>query len=169
MEKETLLSLASQYRAVEAQILETGELTPEAEMLKDMVLPQKIEGYVHVIEQLESQAEIFKKKKDQYAQLEKAFSGNAEFMRDRLKIAADLMEVKQLEGIDNNILFYNGKATVKIVDEASIDKMYQTEVITTKIDKKKIEEDLRLGVPVPGAVLVETRCMKFSPNKKAVK
>lgn len=173
MSTSTLPALVANSQEISRQLLETqGELTPELETalaISEVELPAKIEGYVFTLEELEMREAYFKQKADYFSQIASTFANAQSFMKERLKIAAKDLGVNELVGIDHKFTFQNSKPSVIIEDESKIDQIYLREKIMKSIDKTKIGEDLKLGVPVPGAYLQENKTMKIAANRKALK
>ena len=169
---EKIQSLPALVREVQSlfQVLAEngGELTPELEQslaVIDIALPAKIDSYKVILDRAELEETYWKKKADEMYAIAKGMKSIQERLKESLKLAAIAMDKTELVGNDVNFKLSNSKPKM-VIDEKLIDEAYKYTVTTTEIDKKKIEEDLRLGVPVTGAHLVETKSIRAYANKK---
>ncbi|MBL0233213.1 MAG: siphovirus Gp157 family protein [Chitinophagaceae bacterium] len=74
-------------------------------------------------------------------------------------------EVEELCGSKFLFRLVNNPPSVSVIDEKLISDDYKTIVQTTKIDKKRISEDLKLGVAVNGCELVQGKRLKIEAMK----
>lgn len=167
---QTLPQLMALSREVFDAIIENqGALTPEIEAALAHVetnLPEKIDSYAFILDRLEMEEVYWKEKAEKYARIAKGCSSTMSFLKDRIKQVALENGKTELLGHDNKFTLVNSKPSVEINNEELIEAIYKKEVVTYKIDKKKIEEDLKLGLPVAGASLRETKALRLTANKK---
>jgi hypothetical protein len=177
-ETHTLLALVEHARTVEAALFENdGEITPEIEqmlLVTDVHLPAKIDAYQATMERFEAFAEIHKQKADAQYRIVKSCQAVVERLKENLKIAMQELGTDELSGIDTRFKLQQSPPSCVIDNEESLDAAYKTIVQTTKIDKKRILEDLKLGVPVVGAHIEQSSYIRQYANsparqKKAVK
>lgn len=170
MENNTLPQLVAQSNELIQRIMDNGgELTPDLEIALaqiDTKMPVKIDQYIFTMQQMEMQSAWLRKQAEIFLGMAQGLEASRDFMKERVKHAAHELGAKELPGTLFKFVIANSKPSVEIVDESEIEQIYKKEVpATLKIDKKKIEEDLRLGLPVKGAILKENKSLRISPNK----
>ncbi len=167
--KETLRTLVQQSNDLMSQLAEAGgELTPELESQLahvELSLPEKIDSYSHLMDKLDLEIEMWKQKADFYYSIAKSCKNVKERLKENIKFAMQEMTVSEIKGNDVRFKLSNSKPTL-LIDEELIDPLYTSQVTTTVIDKKRIEEDLKNGVPVAGARLVENVSLRTYANRR---
>lgn len=163
---ESLNSILQKLVTIEGMLVESqGEITPEIESLlavKEITLPEKVEGYAAVIERLKLVTEYYENKAELYAKISKATKLAGDRCKDNLKNAMDILGVKELKGVETKFKLSPSNPSVVISDESLIEGPYLITETVTKVDKRKIAEDLKLGVPVKGATLKENFSLRSS-------
>ncbi|CAB4152619.1 Siphovirus Gp157 [uncultured Caudovirales phage] len=157
----------SSQSIVEALIESNGELSPEMELQLqnlEVALPAKIDSYSFILEKLEAEEEFWKAKAKQLTAVAKGCSNVRDRIKESLKQAAVQLGKDELVGNDVRFKISNSKPKL-VIDESQVDEAYKIIVTTKEIDKKRIEEDLKLNVPVQGASLVETKSIRSYINK----
>lgn len=164
------LQIALQHAdRLEQLLIESGgEITPEIE--QEMALnPQTIADLVDVkfvsIERLEKAQEFFKAKADAFAKIASSLGSAQDFINSSIKQYMIENDKKVLAGGDYQFKLANSAPKVKIVSEDTIDPVYKKEKVEFVIDKKKIGDDLKAGIPVEGCVLEEVYSLRKSINK----
>lgn len=131
-----------------------GEITPELEARLDISaekLPQKVDNYNFIIQELEGQAQVWKMRKDASNAIQKQFEGHVERVKDRIREAMRAMNASELAG--NLYKFQLRKSQPKLVidDENKIPDEFKMVVQTTVLDKERVKAALVDGFDVPGA------------------
>ena len=163
----TLASMFSMHADLLKGLLETGEVTPEIESMLahlEIALPEKVDGYHHILSRLEAEMEYFKAKADELYAASKVISNARDRIKEHIKFKMQEQGLSSLEGLDFKFTLSKSKPKV-VVQEELIPKEYTREVTEIKIDKDRISEDLKLGIPVPGAHLEDVFALKTSVNK----
>jgi hypothetical protein len=166
---KTLKDLVIHSNRITEILAETGgELTPELESEiahVDLALPQKVDGYVVTLDRMMAEAEYFKLKAEEFLAVSKGIVNARELLMGHLKACMEMMQVSEIQGNDWRFKIQSAAPAVKISNEDLIPKEYTREVVEIKIDKKRIAEDLKLSVPVPGAHLETTTYVRSYVNK----
>jgi hypothetical protein len=172
---KSLQVLVDEVSQIEQMLLEgAGEITPELEAMlavSETFLPQKIDNYSLVIERMRFLTSFYKSRAEFVLKMSKAAEAVAERCRDNLKLAMETLQTEELVGIESKFKLVKSNPTCVVEDEAQIDESYKSVETFTKIDKKRIAEDLKIGVPVRGARLEYNRSLRSyanTPNRKAV-
>lgn len=164
-----LLELVNTTKQLEDALIESGgELTPELEAMlavKDVQLPAKVDAYHHVIDRLNNTADFYKSKADFYSKFSKSCSGAAKRLKDNIKYGLISMGLDQLIGDEIKFKLRNNKASVFIKDESLIPETYKVPVTVYELDKDKILADLKAGIEIPGAELLQSQSVIAYPNK----
>lgn len=169
MSENSLYSLVNEAQALFEVLSENnGELTPELEAKLtnlEVNLPIKIDAYNVILERAEIEENYWKKKAESMLAVAKGCKNIRERLKEQLKLSAIHLGKSELVGNDVKFKISNSKPKL-IVNESEIESIYKFDVVTTEIDKKRITEDLAIGVPVRGAFLEETKSIRSYVNKK---
>ena len=155
-ETKSLLALVQTATNIEQMLIESGgELTPELEQalaVTELHLPEKVDSYALVIDRMNAITSFYKQKAEFFQRLAKASTSVAERCKSNIEIAMDTLETDEVLGFDVKFRRQASPLTYEIADVALVDQAYViTETITTHTpDRKRILEDLKLGVPVTG-------------------
>lgn len=175
MSNKSLIALVSESAGLESALIESGgEITPAIESLleiKDLHLPEKVDNYGLVIDRMQVVSAFYKAKADEYLRLAKAASNVVGRCESNLKIAMEAMHTDEILGRDIRYRLVRSNPACIITDDSKIDGAYKITETITKVDKKRLAEDLKLGVPVEGAKLeagYSLRRYLNSPTKRAV-
>lgn len=169
MIKKSLQAIISEVALIEHTLLETsGEITPEIEKLlevKELQLPEKIDACANIVERFEMIEELYKKKAQDLLKIAKASAAISERIKENIKEGMKVLKTNHVYGIDYRYTLSPSKPSVVVEDESKIDGCYKVTEVITKIDKNKIVEDLKLGVPVLGAKLQENFSLRKYLNR----
>jgi hypothetical protein len=140
-----------------ASLLETEELTPELEgmlIINQQELSQKSIDYVKVIRNKEADSDAIE---NEIKRL-KAMKDANDRVADRMKLAVrDAMLASGIDKIESSLfkLSLRRSESVEVVNIDQLPESLVTVKKTVSADKVKIKEQIKNGVPVEGAVLVE--------------
>lgn len=167
----SLRALVQQASDIELMLLENGgELTPEVEKqleILDVATPVKIDNYFSLMERFDALKAVFKKKSEDMAQISKSYDAANERLKYNLREAMGIAELDELKGNDYRFKLCDSPPAVIIENEDAVPSAYKVVTQTTKIDKKRIGEDLAIGVPVPGCSLSRSRSLRKYINSGA--
>lgn len=173
MVNKSLMALVDEASKIEMALIESGGVfTSEVEKLieiKDLQLPEKVDGYDLVMERMESLARFYDEKAQMFLKMSDAASNVEKELKTRIKHAMTTMNSDEISGHDVRFKMMNANPTCVIEDENKIEGHYKITEIVTKIDKKRIAEDLKLGVPVTGAHLEHSQYVRRFVNKPTPK
>lgn len=167
---KSLSLIVSEVAQLEAMLIESdGEITPEIESMlavREIQLPEKVDRYASVIERFDLIEEFYKEKADQIYKLAKAAGTVSIRCKENLKASMMDLNVSELTGNEIKFKLSPSNPSVEIVDQSKLNGSYLITETITKVDKKRIGEDLKLGVPVDGAELRQTFSLRKSLNRK---
>lgn len=156
---QTLVALAVEAAEISKLLQESGgELSPELEARLEVnreKLPSKVDSYNYIIERLEADAALWKRRKEACAAQEKKYQGQVDRLWDRIKLAMKELGTKELQGTYYRFQLKKSAPKLIIDSEAAIPAECKMIVQTTVIDKEKIKAMLVDGFEVPGARLEE--------------
>lgn len=167
---ESLRSLMALNNEFVEYLENGGELTDDFAAqfghLLDVQIPDKTDGCFLIMERLELEADRLKAKAESFAIAAKQLNSARERLKEYIKFQMQNSGLTELQGNDYKFGLSKTKPSVVIQNEELIPDGYTHEVVTRKIDKDRIREDLALGIPVEGATLVESFSLRSSINKK---
>ena len=156
---------------IEQMLIESGGLiTPEIEnelKINPQTIGEIVDQKFLSIERLEISQEFFEKKAEDFKRIATSLKNAEKFIKDSIK--QYMIENNKKELIGNEYVFKlsQGKPTVEVMDESKISDTYFKKEIVSKLSKDLISEDLKMGIPVDGAILKETYTLRKSINKAA--
>lgn len=172
-ENKSLISLVHQAANLEELLIESGgEMTPEIEILletKEINLPEKVDNYDLMIDRMDMIEKFYKEKADFYLRLAGSAAGLAKRCKDNLKLAMQTLGMQEISGFDIKFKLIPSNPSCVVDDEGVVDGSYKITETITRIDKKRIAEDLKLGVPVSGAHLERGVSLRKYANSAASK
>lgn len=113
----------------------------------------KVEGYVKVMKNLDADIEARKNEIDRLKKLNDADKSKKERMKTDL---ATSMELTRHEKVDTTLFKVSFRKSEAVeVDDLLLPEAYK--VATWKADKKRLKEDLKNGLEILGAELVERK------------
>ena len=130
-----------------------GEMSPELEAALEITEAERMtkgEGYVYVIKQLKSQADLLKAEAKRLQEIAKQYENSADKLADRL--LQSVIAHGQIKTAFVTISTRKSKS-VSITDESLLKAEYLR--IKTEPNKTAIKEALEAGQEVQGALIVE--------------
>lgn len=168
IKSKSLVQLAQGANALVDQIIEAGgELTPELEQalsISEKDIAVKADSYYVVMSAMEAREKELKALADDLASAARSLANQKKALTDRLKMAMESMDRDELKGDVYRFKLSTGKPSLVINDD-SIGDDFKHEVVTTKINKKLIEEKLKAGEKVSGAYYEPTLMLRKYVNK----
>ena len=166
---KSLINIVNDCALIEKALIESGgEITPEIELMmaiKDIQLPEKVDSYAAIMERFDNVSEFYNMKAKAFFKMYQATAKISEGCSDRIKFAMVEMKLTELHGHDVRFKLSDTAGAVEIVNETLIPSEYKTIVQNTVTDKKRIAEDLKLGIPVNGCELKINKSLRKYLNK----
>jgi len=153
----TLFELTEKANLIFYQIVKAdGELSEELEQSLcevNVELCEKLDGYSSILDRLEMESELLKKKAAGYQKISRTVERVRARLKENIKTNMMILGVKTVSGSDIDFQLSPCEYTLEINDEILNDKwkMVVTELVP---DKKIIKEALKLGDDIPGAKLI---------------
>lgn len=113
----------------------------------------KVENYIKVMKNLETDVEARKNEIKRLTELNKADEKKKEHLKDTLSASMSLTGHERVDTPLFKVSFRKSQAVE--VDETVLPEAYK--IVTWKADKKRLKEDLKNGLEIIGASLVERK------------
>ena len=156
----TLNELLVIANSIETQLIETdGHLTPEIEAqlnANELDIKRKIDAYGMVVESLKSRRAMATDRMKQWEKVVNATEVAEENLKARLRYALNALNALEAHGMEFTIKVQANPPKVALTNETAIPGRYLITETLTKVDKRKILEDLKSGVSIDGACLERT-------------
>ena len=158
---DTLMELSGEYLQLFNMLMNTDPDDEERQIIEDSLesitgaLEVKADGYVAVIDKLNSEAAVRKQMADKLAKAAKVLENHASRMKDRLKYCMESMGKTELKSryFTFKIVNNGGKQTLKIRDGVEVPESYKRIILEN--DNDKIRKTLESGETLPFAYLEE--------------
>lgn len=164
----TLMELVNVSQQIQRALVEAGgELTPELEKSLAILsekLPDKADGYKHVIDDLKAQADVWSARAEALESIAKSFLNYIDHLKYSLKMACIQLGVDELKGNDYRWKLINSQPSVIIDDETKVPGAFKEIVQKTVLRKDLISEQLKKGETVPGAHLEQGQYVRPYAN-----
>ena len=153
----TLKELSEQFEINE----DTGEFVDNSEIIKELFdeingdIADKFDNTMYVIKELESQSEVLKKEKLRLGAKQIALENKAKYLKSLMVDSLAKVDDKKIKG-KHSFSIRKSKA-VNIIDESLIPRKYKKTIF--EVQKKDILSDLKEGVVVDGAEIVENNSL----------
>lgn len=169
MEKQSIISIASEYRLLEAKLLESGgEVSEEFETWLSEVnqkLTTKVDACAFMIERFEHDEKYFRAKAIEDTNAARVYANAAKRLRDFVKFAMQKLGVSEITGDDSRMNISTGRKKLTIHDESKIPDAFWKETVIREIDTSLIDTALKNGIEVPGVTLDDIVTLRISPAK----
>ena len=107
-----------------------------------------------LLDQIEARIEAFQAMK-------KSTKGKLSRYKAYLNSAMDAAQIEEILGTTRKISLKKNPPSVEITDESLLPAKYKTIVQTVSISKALISDDLKAGIEIPGAKLVQAKSIKI--------
>lgn len=158
---DTLMELSGEYLQLFDVLMNTDPDDEERQIIEDSLesitgaLEVKADGYVAVIDKLNSEAAVRKQMADKLAKAAKELENHASRMKDRLKYCMESMGKTELKSryFTFKICGNGGKQPLKYVEGVEIPQSYMKVIVD--VDNDKVRKTLETGEKLPFAYLEE--------------
>lgn len=146
---ERFVELFNREDLTEEEVIEQGnELA--------LILQNKAESIVGYNFTLESNKNAVKQEIERLQGIYKLYEDKQDKLNKYVKENMEKLGLEKIPTAIGNLTIKKNPASVNIVDEKIIPVEYIKEKVVTSIDKTKIKEDIKKGINVLGAELIET-------------
>lgn len=158
----TLYKLNEQYQDIFYKLLLDEENNEELieELAKiEIEIEEKAENTAIVLKDLEAQITKFKEEEKRLSTRRKTLENNVKFLKSNLEYSMKLQDKKKFKTEHFSFNIQKNKPSVKITNEEKALEDYKK--ITETIDKAKLQDDLKNGVELDYAELVQTESSRI--------
>lgn len=167
---KSLMAITAEVIAVERALIENdGVLPPEIEEQFNLAtgdLKDKVDRYWIVLEALDARAGYFKSLAESATAARKMIENKHASLKANLKFTMQQLNLSELEGNDYRYKLSNSKPKL-VIDDDALPPGYKKAVQTFVPDKEQIENDLALGMSVPGAHMETVQSLRGYMNAGA--
>lgn len=169
--KSSLLDLVSDYNRISQELMiKGGELTPELDRFFAEVstnISKKADGYYHILERLESDANFWKSQAAECANARKISENFRDRLKETMKMAMQMMELEIVQGDAVRFTLANAAPTYELLDLDAIPAEFIEEKVTvTKIPvRDKIMAALKDGAQIPGVRMLAVKTLRATRKR----
>ena len=159
----TLYKLNEQYQEL-LDKLTYEEVENEEELLNELTkivisIEEKAENTAIIIKKLDAEAEMIRKEEKRLYARRKAIENRRKYLLSNLEDSMILQDKKKLKTEHFSFNIQKNAPSVKITDEEKAREHYKR--VTESIDKAKLKDDLKNGVALDYAELVQTESLRI--------
>ncbi len=175
-ESKSLVTIMNDHFAMNELLGETeGELDQTTEQWLEENkenLGKKADGYKSAMEILSNAAAYLKDKAKPFTAAAKVCENKHDALKDRLKFAMKVLDLKQIEGTDWVFSLVDGQNKVVVDKEDDIPAKYFREINVVELDRDLLKKDLEAlkeGETIPGCHLELVQSLKSKVNATTIK
>lgn len=145
-------------------LIESGADEEDIKVALDNIddeLEEKADSYAVVIKRLEATEAMIQEEEKRLHAKRKTITNNIKNMKNRLEEAMILHEKKKFKTDKFSFNIQKNRAGLKILNEAEIPEKYKEEKIEIVIDTNKIIDEIKSGLEVQGAELIQTESLRI--------
>jgi hypothetical protein len=160
----TLYEMTDQYKQL-VELADSSDDPAEQQAFSDTLeslegeIEEKLHGCAIVVKTIDANVDALEAEIDRLTARAKGMKGS----RDRLKLYMETsmttLGIEKVKGKLYTVAMQNNPPKVEITDETAVTDAYI--FVVTSPDKKKMADDLKAGVVVPGAQLVRTKSLRI--------
>lgn len=159
----TLYKLNEQYQELLEKIT-YEDVENEEEIINELAkieieVEEKAENTAIVIKEIEAQITKFKEEEKRLSDRRKTLENNVKFLKSNLEYSMKLQDKKKFKTEHFSFNIQKNAPSVMITNEEKALKNYKR--VTETIDKAKLKDDLKNGVVLDYAELVQTESLRI--------
>lgn len=121
----------------------------------------KAENMAKLIKNIEGNIKALKGEEKRLQGKRRALENKIVNIKDYLEYQLKNMDLKKVQGDIFTVAIQKNPPTVKFTDEDLIPEKYKETIVTTKIPKKAILDDIKEGIEVPGAEMIQGESLRI--------
>ena len=160
---KTLYKLNEKYQEILDKIT-YEDVENEEELLNELVnieieVEEKAENYAIIIKKKEAEREMVRNEKKRLADREKSIENTINYLKSNLEYSMKLQDKKKFKTKHFSFNIQKNAPSVRIKDEEKAREHYKR--VIESIDKAKLKDDLKNGVALDYAELVQTESLRI--------
>lgn len=124
-------------------------------------IEQKAENMAKLIKGIDGDIATLKTEEERLSKKRKTLENKQKSIKTYLEYQLTVLEIDKVKTPLFTVAMQNNAQSVKFIDENLIPEKYKEEVVTVKIPKKAILDDIKAGIEVPGTEMVRTRSLRI--------
>ena len=140
------------------EVEKTDEIIKVLDGIKDE-FDKKAENTVKVIRNFEADIQALRDEEKRLADKRKSLEKKKEDLKEYLYFNMERMKVKKVNAGIFDINIQKNPQSIKILDDSIIPDKYK--ILTYNLDKKQLKDDIKNGVEIDGAELVQTEGIRI--------
>jgi len=171
----TLQELLSQ-RKLSNELMEAagGELTPESEAslkVLELEIVKKPDAIAAVLLDMELCIALLEKRENEIAHAKQMIAKQYDRLEKYTIENLKNNDLTELSGTDVTLKIQASQGSLEIIDQKLAEEFYGEEVVTStiKVSKDKIKQDLKNGIDLKCAKIIQNHFLKIKVNKKGAK
>ena len=124
-------------------------------------IESKAENTAKLIKSIEGNVSTLKEEEQRLAKKRRAMENKIKGIKGYLEMQLKVMEIDKIQGELFTVALQNNPQSVRFLDEGLIPERYKEEVVTVKIPKKAILDDLKEGIEVPGTEIIQNKSLRI--------
>ena len=140
------------------EVEKTDEIIKVLDGIKDE-FDKKAENTVKVIRNFEADIQALKDEEKRLADKRKSLEKKKEDLKEYLYFNMERLNLRKINAGIFDINIQKNPQSIKILDEATIPDKYK--IASYKLDKKTLKDDIKNGVVIEGAQLVQTEGIRI--------
>lgn len=121
----------------------------------------KAENTAKLIKSIEGNISVLKEEEQRLQKKRRAMENKIKGIKEYLEMQLKVMEIDKIQGELFTVALQNNPPSVRFTDEDLIHEKYKESIVTVKIPKKQILDDIKAGVEVPGAEFIQTKSLRI--------
>lgn len=124
-------------------------------------IESKAENTAKLIKGIDGDINILKEEESRLAKKRKALENKQKNIKQYLEMQLRTMEIDKIKTPLFTVALQNNPPSVRFIDEDLIPGKYKESIVTIKIPKKQILDDIKAGMEVPGTEFVQTKSLRI--------
>ena len=140
------------------EVEKTDEIIKVLDNIKDE-FNEKVENTVKVIRNFEADIKALRDEEKRLADKRRSLEKKKEDLKEYLYFNMERMKIRKVNAGIFDINIQKNPQSIKIIDEATIPLKYK--ILTYKLDKQTLKDDIKNGADIKGAELVQTEGIRI--------
>lgn len=124
-------------------------------------IESKAESMAKLVKGIDGDVTILKEEEKRLAKKRKALQNKQKNIKTYLELQLKAMNMSKVKTPLFTVALQNNPQSVQFTDEDLIPDKYKEEIITVKIPKKAILDDIKAGIEVPGTEIKQTKSLRI--------
>jgi hypothetical protein len=160
MHEMNIYDLTDKLKRVNDLIDEGAENLDDTLESLELTFDEKVKGYAAIIRNTEAEEKALKDEIDRLNAKRKVKQNKIEYLKRNLFNALQATNKRKIEAGTFTLSIRKNPHSVSILDESEIPKQYYIEQ-PAKLDKTKLKDDLKNGLTIAGAELVQNESLSI--------